>query len=150
MRPGGADRGNEACETTVTGSPGRGDGKKPSNQSAAGDTGSSRIRPETRVRQAARWCHPTQDAKILMTMVDNPFVPKPILITKLEAARRQLATAIELWFLDGDPISIHTLAFAAHEVVHVIFRKNGGTDLLFHSRRIKDEIRGKFNKLLKG
>jgi hypothetical protein len=30
-------------------------------------------------------------------------------VTKLECARRQLDTAIELWFGDGDPISIRTL-----------------------------------------
>ena len=39
-------------------------------------------------------------------------------ITKLEAGRRQLQVAIELWFFDQDPIAIHTLAHAAYEVIH--------------------------------
>ncbi len=34
-------------------------------------------------------------------------------IVKLDAARRQLAAAIELWFIEGDSVSIHTLAYAA-------------------------------------
>jgi hypothetical protein len=38
-------------------------------------------------------------------------------ITKLEAATRQLATAIWLYFEDRDPVSVHTLAMAAGEVV---------------------------------
>ena len=44
--------------------------------------------------------------------------PKPVrlVITKLEAARRQIDTAIALWFDDGDPISINTLAAAGHHI----------------------------------
>ncbi len=38
-------------------------------------------------------------------------------ITKLDAARRQLETAIRLYFHNGDIVSIHTLASAAHEIV---------------------------------
>jgi hypothetical protein len=36
-----------------------------------------------------------------------------IVITKLDAATRQLHTAIELWFREGDPVSIHSLISAA-------------------------------------
>jgi hypothetical protein len=38
-------------------------------------------------------------------------------LTKMEAARRQLRTAIELWLADGDPVSIQTLAAAARTVI---------------------------------
>jgi hypothetical protein len=38
------------------------------------------------------------------------------IVTKLEAATRQLDTAIELFFSGGDPISIHTLAASAGNV----------------------------------
>lgn len=41
-------------------------------------------------------------------------------ITKLEAARRQLETALNLYFHESDPVSIHTLAAAAHEVLTFI------------------------------
>ena len=40
-----------------------------------------------------------------------------IAITKIDAARRQLDTAIDLWFREGDPVSIHTLASAARRIV---------------------------------
>jgi hypothetical protein len=37
-----------------------------------------------------------------------------VLITKLDAARRQLDTAIQLFFANGDFVSIHALAYAAY------------------------------------
>jgi hypothetical protein len=54
-----------------------------------------------------------------------------IAVTKLDAAKRQLRTAIELWFHDGDPVSIHALAYAAHEIIHELFLRAGHTGLLF-------------------
>lgn len=39
-----------------------------------------------------------------------------MVITKLEAAHRQLATAIRLYFCDDDIAAIHTLACAAREI----------------------------------
>ena len=39
-----------------------------------------------------------------------------ILITKLDAARRQLDTSIKLFFVNGDFVSIHALAYAAFTV----------------------------------
>jgi hypothetical protein len=41
---------------------------------------------------------------------------EPLNISKLDACQRQLETAIDLYFHDGDPVSIHTLAMAAFEV----------------------------------
>lgn len=40
-----------------------------------------------------------------------------VVVTRESSARTQLDTAIYLWFLDGDPISIHTLAWAALQVI---------------------------------
>ena len=57
----------------------------------------------------------------------------PFKIKKIDAARRQLLTAIEVWFLDGDPVSIHSLAHAPHEIIHRLFRNQGGSALLFDS-----------------
>jgi hypothetical protein len=62
-------------------------------------------------------------------------------IDKLNAARRQLNTAIYLWFNHGDAVSIHTLACSAHQIVHDINRKRGGRDLLYDSLIFKDEYR---------
>lgn len=46
-------------------------------------------------------------------------------VGKLEAAQRQIDCAIELWFHDGDPISIHTLA-GASEVLLIDLAKHAG------------------------
>jgi hypothetical protein len=64
-----------------------------------------------------------------------------ITFDKIEAASRQLTTAIELWFADGDPVSIHTLACSAYQIVHDINEKTGGPDLLYDSLVVKDEYR---------
>lgn len=72
-----------------------------------------------------------------------------IKITKLQAARMQLSTAIELWFADRDPVSTHALAFASHEIIHRVFRRRGYSDLLFDSGVVKDEYRDEFAKALK-
>src|SRR3954447_21828987 len=72
-------------------------------------------------------------------------------LTKVEAARRQLRTAIELWFAEGDPVSIHTLAFAAYEIFHFISKKRNPSrrDLVFDSRIVKDKYRKQWNDIIK-
>jgi len=44
-------------------------------------------------------------------------------MTKLEAAQRQLTTAIRMFFADGDPVAVHTLACAAREIYEKHCRK---------------------------
>ncbi|HEX3936231.1 MAG TPA: hypothetical protein VHX43_01905 [Xanthobacteraceae bacterium] len=72
-------------------------------------------------------------------------------ISKVDAAHRQLRTAITLWFAESDPVSTHTLVFAAYEVLHTVSKKRTPSrrDLLFDSDRIKDEYRSEFNKIIK-
>lgn len=72
-----------------------------------------------------------------------------ITITKIDAARRQLRTAIELWFADDDPVSIHTLAASSYQIIHDLNRRNKGPDLLLDSRYIKDERRKEFVSAIK-
>jgi hypothetical protein len=74
-----------------------------------------------------------------------------ITVTKLGAARRQLRTAIRLWFGEEDPVAIHTLAFAAYEIIHVVSKKRNPArrDLLFDALAVKDEYRSEFNKAIK-
>jgi hypothetical protein len=58
------------------------------------------------------------------------FVSDKLLkVSKLDAARRQLDTAIELWFREADQISIHTLVFAAFEIIQDINKKHGNMDV---------------------
>ena len=86
--------------------------------------------------------------------MNDPAAPKTAIVTvsKLDAARRQLSTAINLWFGSDDPVSIHTLAHAAYEVIHVVSKKRnpGRRDLLFDSLVVEDEYRQDFNILMKG
>ena len=74
-----------------------------------------------------------------------------VVITKLDAAQRQLRTAITLWFNEDDAVSIHALAFAAYEVMHAVSKRLNPyrRDLLFDSLVIKDEYRDLFNIQLK-
>jgi len=46
-------------------------------------------------------------------------------IPKMDAAKRQLDTAIELFLKESDPISIHALAAASHEILSDIGKKQG-------------------------
>jgi len=51
-------------------------------------------------------------------------------VSKTDAAKRQIETAIRLWFYSGDPVSIHTLATAAHRILHDLGRKRGLASVL--------------------
>jgi hypothetical protein len=50
-------------------------------------------------------------------------------ITKLEAAKYQLGTAIRLYFEDRDPVSVHTLVSAAWEVIEKLCEDQGHVGL---------------------
>jgi hypothetical protein len=43
--------------------------------------------------------------------------PPTVTFTKLDIARRQINTAVWLWFNGADIVSVHTLAAAAHRIV---------------------------------
>ena len=51
-------------------------------------------------------------------------------LSKLEAARRQLETAIKLYFEYGDEVSIHALAAAAYSLIRDINEHRGGEPML--------------------
>lgn len=86
-----------------------------------------------------------------MSYVDQNSSEKPLLekVSKLEAARRQLATAISLWFTGGDTVSTYALSHAAYEVIHNYTRPNRKRELLFDSLIVKDEYRKEFNSHLR-
>ena len=46
-------------------------------------------------------------------------------LTKLEIARRQLGTALQLFLDDADPVSVHTLACAGVEIAHSLAEATG-------------------------
>ncbi len=49
--------------------------------------------------------------------MDRCIKPRLVRLTKLEAARRQIESAIWLWFVDDDHVSVHALAAAAHRLL---------------------------------
>lgn len=62
-------------------------------------------------------------------------------LTKFDVAERQLNQAISLFFSGGDPVSIHTLAEAAAQVLYDIRSRHGGTSLIRDSDYIREERR---------
>ncbi len=55
-------------------------------------------------------------------------------ISKSDAAKRQLESAIRLYFSQGDPVSIHTLTSAAYNIVRDINKKRAGKPLFAKER----------------
>jgi hypothetical protein len=51
-------------------------------------------------------------------------------VSKIDAAKRQLETAITLYFSNADPVSVHALAAAAHEILHALCKSRGGKSLI--------------------
>lgn len=45
-------------------------------------------------------------------------------ISKIDAAKRQIDTAIELYFSGGDFLSIYSISFAAHQILNDIYRRH--------------------------
>jgi hypothetical protein len=67
--------------------------------------------------------------------MERTFAKIPI--TKLDAARRQIETAIILWFSESDPVSIHTLVSAGHRLVYDINKKFLGLPMLGDTTNIR-------------
>jgi hypothetical protein len=86
-------------------------------------------------------------------MVDSRFDPdklasEEIAVDKWDAARRQLETAITLFFNDGNVVSQHTLVMAAHGILYDLAqkRKTGGS--IKDSSRVPAHRRNAFIKAL--
>jgi len=53
-------------------------------------------------------------------------------LDRVQVARRQLGTALELFIDDLDPVSVHTLACAGGEVAEHLTRKSGAEPFTSH------------------
>ncbi len=49
--------------------------------------------------------------------MDRCIKPRLVSLTKLDAARRQIESAIWLWFVGDDHVSVHALSAAAHRLL---------------------------------
>jgi len=74
--------------------------------------------------------------------------PDVVRVTRLQAARQQLDTAIALYFLSEDSISRHTLLFAAVGILNPMIESKGGADLLLGDR-VAPEYRDRWLATLK-
>lgn len=75
-----------------------------------------------------------------------------LIISKWDAARRQLETAILLYFNESDPIAIHTLTAAAYNVIRDINENQSGTPMFIKRSDIVrpehvEEVRAKLNEV---
>ncbi len=59
-----------------------------------------------------------------MSETQQDYGPKET-VTKLDAARRQLHTAIRLFFANEDMVSVHTLTRASHEILRTLLSAKG-------------------------
>jgi hypothetical protein len=77
------------------------------------------------------------------------MIMKKVKISKLDAVKRQLETAIQLYFNYGDAVSIHTLACAAYEILLDLNKKHGGIPMLMDGFLIRDEKKREFKKIIR-
>jgi hypothetical protein len=73
-----------------------------------------------------------------------------VALSFLEVARSQLLTAIDLFFHDRDPVSVHTLAGAAQEILEGLCREQGIDPMhedvrASHPGKSPRELRAAFN-----
>lgn len=72
-------------------------------------------------------------------------------VSKIEAARRQLLEAINLFFEERDPVAVHTLVWASLGILHDYFDKDAAinSNLMLHveSIYIKDEYRKEWKRI---
>jgi hypothetical protein len=74
---------------------------------------------------------------------------KQIKISKLDAAKRQLETAIRLYFNFGEPISIHTLACAAFEILSDLNKHNVGSPMGLSDYIIREEYKDRYKQMIR-
>ncbi len=73
-----------------------------------------------------------------------------ITVSKIEAAKRQLDCAIELWFRGGDEVSIHTLATAAYQIIYDVNKHRKTAHVaIYNAPSIKDEFRSVWFKAVR-
>jgi len=73
---------------------------------------------------------------------------KSLQISKLDAAKRQLETAIRIYFFDGDPVALHTLTAAGYNVIRDINTKRSGERMMIKDQ-IFDYIKPEFKEMFR-
>ncbi len=84
-----------------------------------------------------------------MSDANQPKIKGNLVFSKKDVAERQLNTAIELFFDNQDPISVHTLAAASHNILEVLTRTVRDFEIFQESSCIKPEKKSEVIVLFK-
>ena len=68
----------------------------------------------------------------------------PDTVSKLDAARRQLSTAISLFLREQDTVSTHTLTAAGHQILRNLAKLRGISSLIKDNPHVRPERRAEF------
>jgi hypothetical protein len=79
----------------------------------------------------------------------KPEPPDGVAITKIDAAKRQLETAVQLWFEDRDSVSIHTLISAAMGLLEPLARAKGTWRGVFDTSSMRPGMEEEYLALMK-
>ena len=71
-------------------------------------------------------------------------------ISKIDAAKRQLETAIVLYFSNADLVSIHTLSAASHEIIQTLCKPNNVKSAIKDFDSVKPEKKKEYIDLVQG
>jgi hypothetical protein len=74
-------------------------------------------------------------------------VKREFKISKLDAAKRQLETAIRLYFSNDDPVSIHMLAAAAYNVLHDVTKQRGADPMIIKGHML-EMVKPEYKKMI--
>lgn len=66
-----------------------------------------------------------------------------LVLSKLEVAKRQLETAIKLYFSEDEPVSIHTLSAAAYNILRDVGKNTGANPMMIKQMFLKYVTPGK-------
>jgi hypothetical protein len=72
---------------------------------------------------------------------------QPFEISKIDAAKRQLKTAIKLYFSDSDSVSMHTLTTAAYNVLRDITKQRGVDPMLIKGHML-ELVKPEYKKMI--
>ena len=76
----------------------------------------------------------------------DELLSEEIIVDKLDAARRQMESAIAMFFHDGDVVSQHTLIMAAHGILYDLGHQRGVGGSIKDSPHVRPELRNEFIK----
>jgi hypothetical protein len=70
-------------------------------------------------------------------------------INSFEAAERQLKETIYLMFEKRDPVVIHTLAYAAHEILYQLGKPHNATSMIWNSMASKSQWKKEYSDAMR-